>query len=138
MTTKTPELSPVMQTKFGKDGNCFDACLATLLGLSLGSIDYFRGEDTWYADLQHWLAPQGLAYVEIELRDPSPLYRFPAPVMAIAGGPSPRGVEGGHAVIVELKGWEKRVIHDPHPSNDGLLKINSVGFLVAQKGMVAK
>lgn len=122
----------VFQTKFGSDGNCFDACLASLLNLSLDEIDYFRGEETWYADLQNWLKPRGLAYVEIELGQANPLYRFPLPVLAIAGGPSPRGVEGGHAIVVELTGWEKRLVHDPHPSCEGLAEIKSIGLLVWQ------
>lgn len=122
-------MKPVMQTKFGAEGNCFDACVASMLGLPLEAVDYFRSEQTWYADFQNWLAPRGLAYVEIDC-DPNPFYRFPLPVLAIAGGPSPRGVEGGHAVIVELDNWGKAVVHDPHPDRTGLVKIKTVGLLV--------
>lgn len=120
----------VMQTKFGLEGNCFDACLASLLGMPLDALNYFRGEDTWYPDLQRWLAPRGLAYVEVDCIEPSPFYRFPLPLLAIAGGSSPRGVDGGHSVIMELHGWERRVVHDPHPDGTGLTKIKTLGFLV--------
>lgn len=122
----------VMQTKFGLEGNCFDACLASLLGIPLKEVNYFNKEDTWYSDLQRWLAPRNLAYVEIDCADKTPLYRFPLPVLAIAGGPSPRGVEGGHACVVELHRWDKRIVHDPHPDGTGLEAIKSVGLLVWQ------
>lgn len=123
-------MKPVMQTKFGAEGNCFDACVASLLGLPLEEVDYFKGEETWYADFQNWLAPRGLAYVEVNCCDPSPFYRFPLPVLAIAGGPSPRGVEGGHAVVIELHQWAKKIVHDPHPDGTGLVSIKTVGLLV--------
>ncbi len=121
----------VMQTKFGVDGDCFNACLASLLGVPLESVDYFRDEKTWYADLQEWLKPRGLAYVEI-MAKPWNFYRFPLPVLAIAGGPSPRGVEGGHAVVVELNRYDRNIVHDPHPSGEGVLEIETIGLLTWQ------
>lgn len=121
-------MTPVPQSRFGAEGDCFDACLATLLDMPLNRVNYFRGEDTWYADLQVWLAPMGLAYVEVDCAKSNPLYRFPLPVLAIAGGPSSRGYQ--HAIVVELRGWERKMIHDPHPSGDGLLRLASLGFLV--------
>lgn len=119
-----------MQTKFGIEGDCFDACVASLLELPLESVDYFKGEKTWYADFQNWLAPRGLAYVEVDCGDPNPFYRFPLPVLVIGGGPSPRGVEGGHAVVLELSGWDKKLLHDPHPDSTGLVTIKTIGLLV--------
>lgn len=123
-------MKPVMQTKFGIEGNCFDACMASLLELPLEAVDYFKSENTWYADLQNWLAPRGLAYVEIDCVEPSPFYRFPLPVLAIGSGESPRGVEGGHAIVIELHQLAKKIVHDPHPDQSGTVGIKSVGFLV--------
>lgn len=129
VSTRSNLLSRIYQTKFGIEGNCFDACLASLLGEPLGAVDYFRGKQTWYSDLQNWLAPRGLAYVEIMVK-PWNFHRFPLPVLAIAGGPSPRGVEGGHAVVVELHSFDRKMVHDPHPSGDGIKEIEAVGLLV--------
>ena len=119
----------VMQTKFGAEGNCFDACIASLLEMPLEQVDYFRGEDTWYKDLQIWLEPMGLGYVEVDLKH-SPLYHFPLPLLVKCGGPSPRGVEGGHAVVALAEGLDFKTIHDPHPDGTGLVAVESVGFFV--------
>jgi hypothetical protein len=119
-----------LQTKFGAEGDCFNACVSSILDIPLEQIDYYRSDDTWYADFQNWLAPRGLAYVEIGNVMPTPFYRFPLPVLAIGGGPSPRGVEGGHACVIELRGWQKVVVHDPHPSGAGIEEIKTVGLFV--------
>lgn len=128
-------MKPTHQTKFGAEGNCFDACVASLLEIPLEDVNYFRGEDTWYSDFQHWLAPRGLAYVEVDCSKTNPLYRFPMPVLAIGSGDSPRGAEAGaHAVVIELNQWDKTVVHDPHPSGAGIEgEIKAVGFLVATR-----
>lgn len=124
-------MKPTHQTKFGLEGNCFDACVATLLEIPLADLNYFRSEETWYADFQKWLEPRGLAYVEINC-DQNPFYRFPLPVLAIGSGPSPREGVGNHAVVIELHQWSKKIIHDPHPSGDGIAAIKAVGFFVGR------
>ncbi len=126
-------MTPIPQTKFGAEGNCFDACVASLLDIPLASISYMNTEEKWYADFQKWLAPRGLAYVEIDCVEPTPFYRFPTPVLAIGGGPSPRG-EFSHAVIVRLHRYEKKIVHDPHPDGTGITAIKTLGFFVRAFG----
>jgi hypothetical protein len=50
----TPDLTPVFQTKFTyPEGNCFQACLASILNLELGQVPYFEGGNQY--EYSGWL-----------------------------------------------------------------------------------
>jgi hypothetical protein len=121
---------PVDQTRMhdpaaGVPGNCMQAALASILELPLELVpDPTDGKlvDT----------PERLnAYcgrVDDLLADHN-LYRFGLPEQGLPGlhlasGVSPRGV--GHVVVRD--GWE--TVHDPHPSREGLARIDRVIVLI--------
>lgn len=46
------------------DGNCFAACVASILELPLDEVpNYQSAEDGWWHEWQEWLAPRNLAFV---------------------------------------------------------------------------
>jgi hypothetical protein len=128
---------PVYQDKFGKpEGNCFAACVASILELSLHDIRGWasaytafctrieKGEaeeedESWWLTFQEFLDPLG--YHAVWFADP-----WNAPVgWAIAQGHGPRGLD--HSVIVN----SGELVHDPHPKNGGLIKIE--GYVVIHR-----
>jgi hypothetical protein len=102
-------MRPVDQTTFGiNDGNCFTACLASILEIPLEEVPSFVG--AYWDDFLPWLADRGLS---------ATLYRsdvYVPPGYAIAGGRSKRFAGRMHACVA----YNGMVIHDPHPSRDGL------------------
>ena len=122
-------MKPIDQTKFGRpDGNCFAACVASVLEVDLAELDPVEAAHATWA--QRWL--------DADESDPGPPHWWDALVAwsrsrgfqplylpekelvpsgyAIAGGPGPRGLL--HAVVT-LNG---DVVHDPHPDRLGLLE----------------
>lgn len=128
-------MKPIMQTKFTDEletvhGNCFAACVASLLELSLGDVPAFEAMGSeWGQELYRFLTEQG--YVFQGSFYPPPLLFWPKLLRTSGGvdgffialGTSPRlHVRRGHAVIMK----NNRLAHDPHPSGDGLTEIQSV------------
>ncbi len=113
-------MTPVKQTKlYGADGihngNCFAACLASLLDLPLWMVPPFedmfgRHTDHHMTRCAEWLRRMfGLHLVRTEG------HQFEAlPEFYMASGLSPRGVF--HAVICS----NGKMVHDPHPSDAGV------------------
>lgn len=123
---------PVFQTRFASPddpalppGNCFAACIASILEISLDEVPWptseERGGDGW-ADymqrLSEWLACRGLAILDAPLPRPwcSTDALEASPLIWIAGGLSPRG-SFSHAVVCR----GPNMIHDPHPSGEGIV-----------------
>lgn len=53
----------VEQTKLDyPDGNCFAACVASILELSLDKVPHFQGDD-WYERWQEWLSERNLYFI---------------------------------------------------------------------------
>jgi hypothetical protein len=99
---------PVDQTTYGiNDGNCFSACLASILEMPLEEVPSFLGP--YWDNFLPWLAARGLS---------ASLYRrdYVPPGYSIAGGPSKRFAGRMHACVA----YDGIVVHDPHPSRDGL------------------
>lgn len=119
-------MTPVSQSKlYATDaihnGNCFAACLASLLDLPLWMVPPFEdmfGRSDWNARVDEWLERVWrLRRIRIDGHEPSRL-----PEYYIASGISPRGVR--HSVIyrgIDLVERRADVIcHDPHPSGAGI------------------
>lgn len=113
---------PVDQDIFGGGkGNCWAACLATLLDKPLSEVPNFCGEmgDAWWEETQSWLQGQGLYGIEVFLAGDGPWLMSLPPVPVILTGKSPRG-EFGHACVGRISGNDIEFIHDPHPSREFL------------------
>lgn len=102
-------MRPVDQTTYGpNNGNCFSACLASILEIPLEEIPLFLGA-RWNGFLP-WLAGRGLSASLY----PSGVYVPPG--YSIAGGRSLRFAGRNHACVAR----DGVVVHDPHFSRDGL------------------
>ena len=124
------------QTTFGgpaapvpERGNCGSTCIACILGLDTSEVPNFCGAEdaddsgNWFTAAQRWLAPRGLALAEFNT-NPGTWGEQYAPIVSIASGPGPRG--HSHSVL-----WQHgKLLHDPHPSGDGLIEATSWCILI--------
>lgn len=94
----------VVQTRTGSDGNCLNACIASILELPLSKVPEFG--DDWIEDLNEFLTTKGLSYRRV------PMYQKPSGYSTIEGV-SPRG--GLHACVAK----DGELVWDPHPIEDG-------------------
>jgi len=114
-------MKPVFQEIIDPNkGDCFSACLASILECNLADIPKFAQRDGDLSKVNDWLTERGLAMVSFKL----PLRRnFAFGVMtsktyAIAGYKSPTFKNSVHAVVVEIERGGSRitVAHDPNPN----------------------
>lgn len=121
-----PTMNPVTQTKFGaEEGNCFAACIASLMGISIDYVPDFssvkdkQNHDVhWLQAVDAWLWDKGLR-MQIAL----PEY-YPLDCYYLAWGKSPRGLE--HSVIY----YNGEMRHDPHPDGTGLVTVVDIAYFV--------
>jgi hypothetical protein len=125
-------MTPVTQTRVGEEvGNCFAACLASILDLEMADIPEFStDEDLWLHDVQQWLATRGLYYVQMAPTDPGLQSAFEnGTLYHTIEGTSPRG--GQHACV----GENGEIVWDPHPNDGtghGLVGVECFGLLCAR------
>ena len=100
-------MQAIDQTTFGEGlGNCFSACVASILEVSLEDVPFFGADELWWTRFSEWLEARNLYAVCLKHRAGR------APVgYHILSGKSPRG-EFLHSVVA--KGED--IVHDPHPS----------------------
>lgn len=110
-------MKPVDQTQFGvPNGNCFSACVASILELPLDEVPFFMGsEGDWFDDLNDWLRDRGLYAIRFAFSDK---YTFYPAGYYIVGGVSPRNPDALHAVVA----LGDKVVHDPNPARQGVKK----------------
>ena len=99
--------------------NCFRACVATVLGLSIDDVPTACDGNSWDWDaFQDWLADRGMQAVEVGFGNGGTIYPVRKPVRCILSGKSPRECPSGrHGVVGSLLGLEGFSLdHDPHPS----------------------
>jgi hypothetical protein len=110
---------PVDQTTFGKGtGNCFAACVATILEKSLDSVPFFMDSgDEWYIQFVNWAYEQGLIAECVNSDYPGFEEDLAKMGYSIVTGKSPRGGGMYHSVV--FKGSD--MVHDPHPDRTGIL-----------------
>lgn len=132
----------------GEAGNCYQAALASALDLPLDAVPHFAamGAD-WWPKSHDWLAANGLirliwcddhdTYPSVS-EAPWPMSLdclawpddLPAPreLVAVLGcGPSPRGAFR-HVVLLDPASGS--LLHDPHPSGDGVKHVDELEVLV--------
>jgi len=97
------------------DSDCWIACLSSLTGIDIAlfpqppALDRWKAEAVEYGNrVRRFVQQRGWLLMHV--------WRFVPTGYAIAGGPSPRGIEDGHAVVVR----NGELVHDPHPSRSGL------------------
>jgi hypothetical protein len=107
---KRIKMQLVTQTKFPQRGNCFRACMATLLSIDIDELPAFEEQsDNVWIPAKRWLIDRGLSIRNYH-KD------FPPDGYSIATGPSPRNPNIYHAVVA-LDGM---IFFDPHPDRSGL------------------
>lgn len=121
---------PVKQTRLsdpetGVVGNCYAAAFASLLELEIAEVPAFEGSATPQAAEQavdYWLAMIGFQRLVFWPHQTADMPRG----YAIVIGRSPRHPGDAHCVI----GLDGEMVHDPHPSNAGLLTWGAHEFLL--------
>ena len=120
--TTLGEFTPVYQTISGflpngkPTGNCFPACIASILGLQLQDVPFFstRSQGHQLAHANSWLKKFGLKLVMVPN---TPAHVHPPEAHYIMRGHSPR-MEGQFHMVVGKNGF---MVHDPHPDNTGIV-----------------
>lgn len=128
-------MKPVDQTTFGaKEGNCFAACLASVLELPIEKVPNFCVSSDWQRLCNAWLAQFGLMFFEAHWSEGAPPELWRHPVIQpgqlwIATGPAERDGQKLHHAVV-MRG--ARMVHDPNPRHgrNGIEKVLGVGFLI--------
>lgn len=112
-------MKSVMQTTFGNGkGNCFPACIASLLELSIDDVPNFCLDDnkTWLVDCSNWLDERSYPLIDfpLDLSGERPAC-LPVWFPVIASGKYPRGIQ--HSVIAQVHDDQDGLhfLHDPHP-----------------------
>ena len=123
-------MKPVDQTTFGHPGgNCFSACVASLLEVALEEAPYFMADpdDRWYGRFESWLEQRGMYPLMFPL--PEGTGGWVPSGFHILSGHSPRKPDDPGA-LHSVVGYHGRILHDPHPSRGGLLSWNDTIILV--------
>lgn len=125
-------MKPVHQTIFGdgsgggERGNCFAACIASILGLPLDDVPNFCNHENWREEANQWLKQFGLFYVDFAIpEDQRAELIWEHAGYHVIIGPAQRGLR--HSVV----GYKGQGVHDPHPSGAMLLEAQEYGFLVS-------
>lgn len=128
-------MTPFMQTKFGKgQGNCLQACVASILDLSLKHIPDFNKEGMeWFVSLVKWCDANNVGVLYL----PGP--SVPACILAnfylIATYKVAESVDEEHAVVCRAdydlkKEWVVNVVHDPNPKAYTLTELTGLIALI--------
>ena len=133
-------MNPIIQTKLStRDGsvrgNCFRACLASILEIDIDSIPAFEDMGSeWHKPFfdflrQHDLEFHGTGRFNSEFHvDLFPKYEG-IDGYVIVGGKSPREwVTRGHAVLYR----NGELAHDPHPEGGGLTELECYYMITKQ------
>lgn len=136
-------MKPVFQDQFGKEGNCMAACAASILELPLRDVPNFvygdKGDGQYFARFYQFMYSHGWEVIPYHLVgfnyetkqefdrsidfDNLPEHLKDVYCYHFACGPAARGFE--HATV----GWRDQIVHDPHPSKAGLIKVTEYYFL---------
>jgi hypothetical protein len=114
-------MTPVMQTVTGRGGNCFAACLASILELPITAVPNFFDlapdePGPWWKAVRDWLRPRGFGIITLSFEDAKSWDELCLDGYHIVSGKSPR-LEGAHHSTVWHRG---RMVHDPHPDQSGI------------------
>ena len=112
----------------GKHGNCLSAVLASLLHLPIEDVPVFsEPHPKWQQDLNEWLRPFGLAYLQIGRFDEWCAEVGVKGCHHEVAGPTKRSNDVLHACV----GVDGVPVFDPHPDDTGLTEVQSSGVFIA-------
>jgi len=127
---------PVNQTRTGNAGNCFAACLSSILEVPLNQVPDFGMEDdeTFLSKLARFLLIRDLYYVQVPPNDPilKAMWKYGDAYHTVEGV-SPRG--GLHACV----GRNGKIVFDPHPGaqEPHLVEVQCFGLLCNRSAIAA-
>ena len=114
-------MKPVLQTKFGKgNGNCYAACIASILELPIEDVPNFCKSENWFEDSREWVKQHGFDLLMVVANDEW----TPPDTFYIAGGEGGRGCK--HTAVFR----KDKLVHDPYPKGLGLQSIEDYIFFV--------
>lgn len=126
---------PIMQTDFTfETGNCGEACVASILEIEpLDIPSLYNPKDSedglvYAKNLRVFLSGFGLSYIDLSMREGYLPEDFFKDCWIIATGLSPRGTKKWHRHGVVWRNG--KIMHDPHPSGDGLSEIDMYGIFI--------
>lgn len=125
-------MKPIHQTQFAASiddpkttGNCWPAAIASVLELELAAVPFFTLDDDWWSATNRWLGERhGFELVSFVWGTGDAAWTPSG--YHLMSGKSPRG-DFSHVVV----GHAGEMVHDPHPSGDGLEKLETVELFVA-------
>ena len=109
-------------------GNCFAACVASILELPISEVPNFVEHKDWPIPFQEWLRNRGLFYTNIDLESHSKV--FGLGILCMFGGYSILSGLTERGTLHSVVGKGIDMIFDPHPSRKGLKETLRVGFFV--------
>lgn len=122
-------MKPVSQIDPSTTGDCFRACLASILEADHEEIpDFCKWQGDWHSLMNDWFAKRGLCILTVQIVDGMPWNPLPGNPWAIFVGKTPSGVL--HAVVGRCEGPDFAIVHDPHPNQGGIDLVESVTFIV--------
>lgn len=126
-------MKPTAQTITGRQGNCFHACVASILEVPIESLPSHIPSKGWFQRLNRWLHRRGLGIVMIPAnvsyaKGKSRTFTWDQCGYWIACGKTKKNRRvAGHAVVFK-KG---RFVFDPYPNvgkRGGLTEIDNYAF----------
>jgi hypothetical protein len=131
-------MKPIYQSLFGSPdgpsdqlGNCYPACIASLLDLDLEDVPHFyqlhRNKEDFLDEVLRFLHARQMTTIRFPY---APwMHRYAPGALGIFSGASPRDSRLLHSVVGQLTkhGW--KLIHDPHPEQNGIADPKDVEFL---------
>lgn len=114
-------MKPVDQTVSGEAaGDCFSACVASLLELPLAEVPYFN--DDWPASFDAWLRARGFYSLVITIPQGMAPGWYPEGYYILGG----QCARGSHAVVAR----GDAIVHDPNPAREGLTRWEDCTVLI--------
>lgn len=122
-------MRPIMQSKLVErdgEGDCLRACVASILERELDDIPELMpsNDRTQTKRLREWLLNQRYDMVHVLFTgcydEHSALFDAMT-IPCIIGGWSPRESKRAHAVVGTCERGKFKIIHDPHPSDAGIV-----------------
>lgn len=109
-------MTPTKQTILGSKGNCFAACIATILDCDIGAIpdlNAYEESNEWMGVLNKWLEDKRLSYFEARVaRSDMKDFFGTGDYYHTILGPTKQSATIHHCVV----GRKGEIVFDPHPT----------------------